>query len=442
MVQPSFARWLLVVAAIAQATSSAVNSTGAVDLCGHSEELCGINSFSGFVPVSGAGSLFYWYFEASRQASEGPLVLWLQGGPGAPSMLGALFESGPVRLDGAGMLRRRSDAETWASTWPVLYVDSPVGTGWSFVENDAGYARSQVDVARSLALFLEEFAKLHTDAPKRIVLAGESYGGHYVPALAAYLLEHPGSFTLEAIAVGDGLTDPATQVLTKPQEAFALGLLDEKQLVEAEKYAQAAHRLALSGDFLVAAAQRSAMEEFVKNASLINPYDVRTTEQYDWQELRMQDFFSQNSTKDLLHVPRHLSFGTSPRVKECLLGDIMQSQRGSVDKVLVAGVRALFYQGQFDWKDGVVSNEAWIRELSWPGVKGYLAADRAIWRRASDGQIAGYWRRFQNLEQVVVLGAGHLVPMNQPRSAVDMLRRFLQGHEPSAEAVARLSLLV
>ena len=32
----------------------------------------------------GAGALFYWYFEPP--ATKGPLLLWLQGGPGASSM--------------------------------------------------------------------------------------------------------------------------------------------------------------------------------------------------------------------------------------------------------------------------------------------------------------------------------------------------------------------
>lgn len=35
---------------------------------------------------------------------------------------------------------------------------------------------------------------------------------------------------LAGLAVGDGLTDPAVQVLTKPAAAYAFGLLDGKQV--------------------------------------------------------------------------------------------------------------------------------------------------------------------------------------------------------------------
>ena len=47
---------------------------------------------------------------------------------------------------------------------------------------------------------------------------GRSYGGHYVPSLGNYLLQKPGPFQLEAVMVGDGLTDPAIQVGARAQE--------------------------------------------------------------------------------------------------------------------------------------------------------------------------------------------------------------------------------
>lgn len=406
----------------------------AVDLCKLSEELCGVTSYSGYVPIAGAGSLFYWYFPSEGAAPSAPLTLWLQGGPGSPDMLGLIYELGPVTLAEGGVPKRRAAAETWATHVPLLFVDSPVGTGWSFAEGDDGYARNQTAVAATLHAFLLRFRELHPEVPTKLFVAGESYGGHYIPALSAYMIEHPGPFTLEAVAIGDGLTDPETQVLTKPHLAYSFGLIDEKQLAQAQAFAQAAHDSAVAGDYITAAARREDMESLVMNISGINPYDVRTTENYDWQDVRLQQFFSQNATKDALHIPRERTFGTSDRVGQCLAGDVMRSQKGSVEKLLIAGVKVMLYQGQFDWKDGVVSNEAWIQTLQWPGAEGWLNATRTTWRRACDGQIAGYWRRWHNLEQVVVLGAGHLVPMNQPLSAIDMVLRFLGLPQRAEEA--------
>ena len=412
-------------------------SSDEVNLCARHPDLCYFKSYSGFADVD-AGSLFYWYFEpnVSMNVEELPLILWLQGGPGASSMMGTFFELGPVSLssDGESLLPRRWN-ETWISQVPVVFVDSPVGTGWSFAKQNDSYAKSQDDVAHALGQFLEIFASRHVQSPlkRRLVLAGESYGGHFIPSLGNYLLKTPGSFHLDAIMVGDGLTDPGTQVLTKPSEAFALGLLDEKQRDKAQHLAQQAHDLVEQGRFVEAADFRYAMEDFVKNVSLINPYDVRTTEQYGWQQDRMKTFFNKPSSKELLHIPQNLTFGTSPQVHENLKADIMKSQKSHVESLLKSGVRVLLYQGQFDWKDGFVSNAAWIRTLSWAGTADFLSSKRHLWRRG-DGEIAGYWKKFENLEQVLVLGAGHLVPMNQPLSAVDMMQRFLRLSHLTSDA--------
>lgn len=403
---------------------SSAFSSHPVDLCSLNRDLCSYNSYTGFADV-GTGALFYWYFEpkVSKVSGDVPLILWLQGGPGSTSMYGNFFEHGPVALNSQGQLLPRAANETWATYAPVLYVDSPVGTGWSWAR-DQGFAKSQSDVARALARFLDIFAARHTGS-RRLVLAGESYGGHYVPSLGNYLLQNPGPFQLEAVMVGDGLTDPAIQVLTKPQEAYAFGLVDETKLKEAQSLAQEAHALAQEAHWVEAVEKRSAMEDVVKHASEINPYDVRTTEQYGWLQERMQKFFEKKSNKDLLHIPENLTFGTSPQVKENLKADIMKSQKPHVESLLNAGVRVLLYQGQFDWKDGFVSNEAWIRTLSWEGTQQFLSSSRQLWRR-TDQQLAGYWKSYENLEQVLVLGAGHLVPMDQPLSAVDLLLRFLK----------------
>lgn len=50
-------------------------------------------------------------------------------------------------------------------------------------------------------------------------------------------------------------------------------------------------------------------------------------------------------------------------------------------------------------KDGYVSNTAWIESLTWPHMASFLASERRVWRR-SDGEIAGYWKSYANLEQV------------------------------------------
>jgi carboxypeptidase C (cathepsin A) len=51
------------------------------------------------------------------------------------------------------------------------------------------------------------------------------------------------------------------------------------------------------------------------------------------------------------------------------------------------------------------------------------------WRkwRGSDGQVAGYFEEYEGLTFLTVKGAGHFVPKDRPRHALDMLRSFLAG---------------
>lgn len=65
-------------------------------------------------------------------------------------------------------------------------------------------------------------------------------------------------------------------------------------------------------------------------SSLLVKKPLCVASRYSWDA--MQKFFDQNSTKDLLHIPRALHFGTAPEVKENLKADIM-----SLDRPEIAG---------------------------------------------------------------------------------------------------------
>ena len=100
---------------------------------------------------------------------------------------------------------------TWTATHSVLYVDNPVGTGFSFTEKDACYATDQnqvrmrereeqelgqkcleleltvkiVQVANDLYDALQQFFLLFPQLQRNDFYAtGESYAGKYVPAIS------------------------------------------------------------------------------------------------------------------------------------------------------------------------------------------------------------------------------------------------------------------
>ena len=57
-----------------------------------------------------------------------------------------------------------------------------------------------------------------------------------------------------------------------------------------------------------------------------------------------------------------------------------------------------------------------------------MQANKAVWRvKPDDTEVAGYARQVGNFTFVVVRGAGHIVPGEQPERAFDMIERLVEG---------------
>lgn len=104
-----------------------------------------MRSFSGYVHIPGSAldgfggaseynaSIFFWYFESRNDPKNAPLSLYLGGGPGTTSLMGATVENGPCNIN------RDSNSTTlnpwsWNNNVNMLYVDQPVQVGFSYDE--------------------------------------------------------------------------------------------------------------------------------------------------------------------------------------------------------------------------------------------------------------------------------------------------------------------
>lgn len=109
-----------------------------------------------------------------------PLLIWLQGGPGAASTgYGNFMEFGPLDIN----LQKRN--YTWVNDYNVLFIDSPVGTGFSYVENNSLYVTDNQEMVNDLMGCIGKF--FDRIPPFRNVssyIMGESYGGKVVVELA------------------------------------------------------------------------------------------------------------------------------------------------------------------------------------------------------------------------------------------------------------------
>ncbi|KAI6101368.1 Alpha/Beta hydrolase protein [Pisolithus sp. B1] len=168
-------------------------------------------NWAGNIPVQRQGhpndTLFFWAFESSNGSftaeSDQPWGIWLNGGPGSSSLVGLLFENGPIHIQNNYSVYENQYA--WTNVADYVWIDQPVGTGFSTCDSE-GYIFDEDQMASDFMGFLENLVLVFPNLASRpLYLTGESYAGMYIPYItkAYFEMENP-PVKLAKIAIGDG----------------------------------------------------------------------------------------------------------------------------------------------------------------------------------------------------------------------------------------------
>ena len=90
------------------------------------------------------------------------------------------------------------------------------------------------------------------------------------------------------------------------------------------------------------------------------------------------------------------------------------------------GLEVLIYAGDVDYICNWLGNKKWATELEWDGKGEFVQAEDKPWI-LSTGENMGRIRAYQNLKFLQIYDAGHMVPMDQPQAASEMLNTWLDG---------------
>ena len=177
-------------------------------LPGLTEPICWKHE-AGYLPVkNGAKQLFYWYHEAASSPETKPWLLWLNGGPGCSSLGGMFTELGPFVVDAS--MNVSLNPWSWNKIANVIFVEQPAGVGFSFPNAPANDSITAEDTVEALYAFSDAHPELKG---RPFYIAGESYGGHYVPNTALALQQANAAKAADAkinlvgFAVGNGYAD-------------------------------------------------------------------------------------------------------------------------------------------------------------------------------------------------------------------------------------------
>ncbi|GFS26677.1 carboxypeptidase [Elysia marginata] len=400
-------------------------------------------SFAGFLTVNRTigAHYFFWYFPSQNKSA--PLVVWLNGGPGFSSMLGLFTQHGPFQLifrqgEPVGIEKRKEGS--WFGPFSTLYIDNPVGAGNSFSEHDKENLNVKKEgYGENLYQFLEEFFLLFPESyDKELYLGGQSYAGKYISA-AAYrthlaITRNESRLPLKGIYMGGPFFAPEVMFPSTAEYVYSMGAAGP---VDAQFYREISrifsHSL-LTGAMGNLNVLDILIQMFFQEVDF--PYNYVTgAEIFYMKQVRFVDFLMNSERfRKAVHVGSQQYSIFDWTVREDMGSDFFSSCRSELAAVLDSGLyKVLVYTGDFDVVTSSRMVDEALLQTSWSGQAEYARAWRSEWhgpatrtsyQRGRD-QLYGFFSKTGVLCRVVVHGAGHDVPQDQPIVARLMMEQFV-----------------
>ncbi|KAI4997749.1 hypothetical protein ZWY2020_053091 [Hordeum vulgare] len=420
---------------------------------------------TGYVTVDeqNGSELFYYFIESEGDPWRDPVVVWLTGGDRCSVLSALLFEIGPLRLIGepynGTVPRLRYHPYAWTKVASVLFVDSPLGAGFSFSRDPRGYDVGEVSSSLQLKKFLTKWFTKHPDyLPNPFYIGGDSSGGKIVPFLAQKISEDIEAgmrplINLKGYLVGNPATGESIDYGSRVPFLHGVGIISDQlyetitEHCQGEDYnnpknvlcAQALYRFsqlwneishphilykrcvyASSGPGNGDTERKILKEEtgVLKHQPPRPPMDCQTYGNY------LSYFWANNNlTRKALGIKK----GSKDEWVRCHERDLPYSLdiKSTIKyhrNMTLRGYRALVYSGDHDAVIPFLGTQSWVRSLNFPIVDEWRA-----WHL--DGQSAGFTITYtNNLTFATVKNAGHTAPEFEPERCLAMFTRWV-SHE-------------
>ncbi|CAJ1076703.1 retinoid-inducible serine carboxypeptidase [Xyrichtys novacula] len=406
-----------------------------------------------YVEVRDGAHMFWWLYYADSQSADFrdlPLVMWLQGGPGGSgSGFGNFEEIGPLNRN----LEPRKTS--WVQAASVLFVDNPVGTGFSYADGPDKFATNVATVASDMLVLLRHFfteKKEFQSVP--FYIFSESYGGKMAAAISLELSKAIAQGTVKCnfagVALGDSWISPLDSVITWGPYLYTTSLLDDFGLADVSSAAEAVKKAVEQEQFEKATELWSVAETVVEqNTNGVNFYNILTQEPDEKVvALAGEDYISLQTRRHIrpLHgqslselmngpirkklgiIPQNVTWGgQAEEVFSSMAGDFMRPVVDVVDQLLEAGVNVTVYNGQLDLIVDTMGQELWVKKLKWEGLPGF---NKLRWTPLDDpvspGVTGAFYKTYKNFSFYWILKAGHMIPSDQGPMALQMLKMIIQ----------------
>ncbi|XP_071374654.1 lysosomal protective protein [Centroberyx affinis] len=465
--------WLLVLVLVCVCGGEAAPAADEVKFLPGLQKQPSFRQFSGYLTVADGKHLHYWLVESQHDPAADPLVLWLNGGPGCSSLDGLLTEHGPFLIQDDGM-SLDYNPYSWNMIANVLYLESPVGVGFSYSDNQ-NYTTNDTEVSMNNFLALKEFLRLFPEFKKNeLFLTGESYAGIYIPTLAERVMEDD-SLNLQGVAVGNGMSSYEMNDNSLVFFAYYHGLLGSRLWAELQTFCCKDGKCDFFNNHNHNCSNSLAEVQYIVYSSGLNMYNLyapcpgghrpeissdgrqlvirdlgNSFINHQWSQLFNQKlrgmaslyqrvrldpplhqlhpstlYLNDPYVKAALHIsPKALDWVICSSEVNLKYGRLYMDVKKQYLKLLYAETyRILVYNGDVDMACNFMGDEWFVESLDQE-----VEVKRRPWTYTDrDGQqVGGFVKEFNNIAFLTVKGSGHMVPSDKPIAAFAMFSRFIK----------------
>lgn len=355
---------------------------------------------------------------------------------------------------------------TWLDKASLLFLDQPVGSGYSYVDWTSALTKNNAEISADLITFSRSFFNAFPEFQTvPFYIFAESYGGkmatRYALDLKKAVSKGQLKSNLKGVALVDSWISPVDYVLSWAPYLYSFSLIDENSYAKIHKEALECKRLVDSGQYVSATRQWDYTERVIlQNTNNINFYNVFMDDPYSaFYNARqpvpevfadhpyLASLYERHVTtprgpflqsvmngylKTKLNIPFHVYWGSqSGSVFNAMSGDFMKPVINEVDELLTTtDVEIIVITGQLDLIVDTVGTNMWMQKLKWSGFKAFNQTTRLPISIPSDRH-AGFVKSYGKLSYYYMLKAGHLVPGDAPEASYKMLDMILfNKHRP------------
>jgi cathepsin A (carboxypeptidase C) len=377
--------------------------------------------------------LFYMLFHTRDGNPNAPLVWFFEGGPGMTSLHAVFYQNGPYRLN-PDMTLKKNDY-SFNNIAEVLYVDQPLGTGFSNVTNVSLVPHHESVIVDDLIIFFRQFLDKHIEYHDRpLYFVSQGYGSHFVLPLAENLTHDAiPHVNFQGIALGNAWIRPEVQITS------CSSFSKQKNLTHEFAYIASMYGYILASVFIDLDLDTQAFEIINMATGVLrgvmnhkfNQYDIRIkckNGTCDYNFSLLQRFLDQPEVRRILGTSdRHFNISSFQVFRWLLINNEYLDDKSDnlIHLLNNTNIVVYMFSGMYDWSINTFGLDQFVDSLHWNGREGIRGAPWRDWY--SDGQWQGRYKNFRNFYYVHVEDAAHYVAMDMPSFALDLLTRLTYG---------------